>query len=409
MGKAAVPNNEVERLAALARYDILDTEREPAFDDVTALIAQICQTPIAVVNLIADGRQWFKSEVGLGVRETPLGASLCAHAILQQDLFVVPDTTLDPRFADNPLVTGTPKLRFYAGALLRSHDGFPLGTLCVLDVEPRGLSAQQIAALTTLSRHVMNLFELRQSMRRQQELTQHVERALEAHQRVLACVAHDLRNPLAAIVMAAEVLASRSHDPAILDVGSRIGRAANAAKRLADDLVDHEGIVRGGLALRRSIIPLSPVLAETIDRSRGAATAAGVALIARIAEPLGVVLGDADRLTQVFGNLVSNALAHTQRGGSVTLTAERRGQAIEVCVTDTGSGIADDVAPRIFEPFARGPETSSKGVGLGLSIVKTLVDAHEGKVSFETSVGIGTTFRVALPSAPPRPADLETT
>ncbi len=128
---------EVERLEALARYEILDTPREPQFDDVARLAADIFEAPIAVVNLIAEGRQWFKAEVGIGADELPLDVSICAHAILQPGIFVVPDTTQDARFVRNPLVSGEPGLRFYAGALLETPEGLPLGTVCVLDTKPR--------------------------------------------------------------------------------------------------------------------------------------------------------------------------------------------------------------------------------------------------------------------------------
>lgn len=111
----------------------MDSPREPEFDDVAKLAADICGTSMAVVNLIGNGRQFFKAEVGLGVRETPLDTSFCAQAILQEDFMVVPDARLDPRFACNPLVTDEPHLRFYAGALLKTADGLPIGTVCVLD------------------------------------------------------------------------------------------------------------------------------------------------------------------------------------------------------------------------------------------------------------------------------------
>ena len=158
--------NETDRLAALHSYDILDSEREPAFDDITALVARLCDAPIAVVNLIDADRQWFKSEVGLGVRETPLETSFCRHALLEQDRLIVPDATRDPRFEGNPLVTGDAGLRFYAGVLLKDQNGLPLGTLCVLDTRVRsaGLTAIQAEALEVLGRQVMNLLNLRKAM-----------------------------------------------------------------------------------------------------------------------------------------------------------------------------------------------------------------------------------------------------
>lgn len=161
---------ENQRLQALADYQILDTPEESAFGDIVEVASLICEAPIAVINFIDRNRQWFKSEKGLGVRETPLDVSICAHAILQPGLFIVPDTTRDPRFANNPLVTGEPHLRFYAGALLESRDGYPLGTLCVLDYRPRELTERQRFALQALANQVMAHMELMHAHREQAEL-----------------------------------------------------------------------------------------------------------------------------------------------------------------------------------------------------------------------------------------------
>jgi signal transduction histidine kinase len=156
---------EAARLAALDRYGILDTPTEAAFDAIVRLVADLLDAPIAAVNLIAGDRQWFKAEIGLGVRQMPLDDSICKHALLEDSLMVVPDTARDARFACNPLVTGAPGLRFYAGALLRTPEGIPLGTLCVLDLRPRpeGISVQQRLALRTLGDQVMALLELRRT------------------------------------------------------------------------------------------------------------------------------------------------------------------------------------------------------------------------------------------------------
>ena len=171
MTAAVLPWNESDRLSALRAYGILDTDPEQAFDDIVHLAAQICDAPIAVVNLIDRGRQWFKAETGLGVRETPLETSFCAHALLQDEGMVIPDATKDSRFECNPLVTGESGLRFYAGRLLKSTDGHPLGTLCVLDtrIRPEGLTALQTEALDVLARQVMAQLELRRAIREREE------------------------------------------------------------------------------------------------------------------------------------------------------------------------------------------------------------------------------------------------
>ena len=162
---------EADRLAALRAYDILDTPRETAFDDIVNLVARVFDAPIAVVNLIDEDRQWFKAETGLGVRETPLQTSFCAHAILMQDRMVVPDATRDDRFACNPLVTEAPHLRFYAGEVLKSAEGLPIGTLCVLDDKPRpeGATPLQMNTLQVLAAQVMTQLELRRSLSRQRQ------------------------------------------------------------------------------------------------------------------------------------------------------------------------------------------------------------------------------------------------
>lgn len=184
--------SEAARLAALAGYRILDTPRERDFDDVAALASEICGTPIAVVNLIADGRQFFKAEVGLGVRETPLETSFCATAILEEEFLVVPDATRDPRFQGNPLVTGEPGLRFYAGALLKTQDGHAIGTVCVLDVVPRDLTGLQERTLRVLARQVMKQLELRRAVEER-------DRA-QARQRVLnEELSHRLKNTLSLV------------------------------------------------------------------------------------------------------------------------------------------------------------------------------------------------------------------
>ncbi len=162
---------EAERLAALNRYGILDTPAEQEFEDLVHLAAQACAAPIAVVNLIAEGRQWFKAEVGLGICETPLDISICARVLLQPGLTVVPDLTQDNRFNCNSLVTGEPHLRFYAGALLETPDGLPLGTLCVLDYQsrPEGLTPGQAFTLQALARQTMTQIELRRALREERE------------------------------------------------------------------------------------------------------------------------------------------------------------------------------------------------------------------------------------------------
>jgi len=158
---APVPKNEVKRLNVLWQYEVLDTVPEAIFDDLTELAALICEAPVALISLVDEKRQWFKSKVGISVTETPREISFCTHAINQSDLFIVTDAAKDPRFAKNPLVTAEPKIRFYAGAPLITPDGYAVGTLCVTDRVPRVLREDQKRALRILARHIVAQLELR--------------------------------------------------------------------------------------------------------------------------------------------------------------------------------------------------------------------------------------------------------
>jgi GAF domain-containing protein len=182
MNTAPVPPNEARRLKVLWQYEVLDTVPEELFDDLTELAGAICEAPIALISLVDEKRQWFKSKVGLSATETSRDVSFCAHAILQPDLFIVPDATKDDRFKSNPLVVADPKIRFYAGAPLITPDGHALGTLCILDKQARDLSAAQKKALRVLARLVVSQLELRRhskELAKARDDTQFLKRELE--------------------------------------------------------------------------------------------------------------------------------------------------------------------------------------------------------------------------------------
>lgn len=385
-----LPPNEDERLAALRRYNILDTEPEAAFDDITRLAAQICEAPIAVINLIDSGRQWFKSEIGLGVRETPLDISICAHAILQPGLFVVPDTLKDERFRGNPLVKGDPFLRFYAGALLATPDGQALGTVCVLDHQPRELTPLQGAALTALARQTMAQLELRQALRQAERLNRH-------HNRLMAVAGHDLKQPLQVISMVLGRL-----DRETLDVRDqeRLDHADTAVDQLARGL--------DGLALAaqlddsmgplRQAVPLGPLL-QQVARTWWL-HAARKSINLRIVDTSAVGLTDPAMLKTALGNLIGNAIKYTRPRGSVLVGVRRHGSYARIEVCDTGIGIAPEKLGEIFEAFHQLDPEDAEGLGLGLAIVRRTADMLEHPVSVRSELGGGSCFGIAVPLMP---------
>jgi len=173
--------NEAARVAALHKYAILDTEPEQAFDDLVLLASFICKTPIALISLVDEDRQWFKSKVGVSISETPREIAFCATAIQQPDVFFVPDTLNDERFRNNPLVVSEPNVRFYAGAPLIDEEGHALGTICVIDRIPREFGHDQQAALKALSRLVLAQLEFRRNLMLLKEALN--DRTKEEHER----------------------------------------------------------------------------------------------------------------------------------------------------------------------------------------------------------------------------------
>ena len=300
---APLPACEHERLEALRRYDILDTPPEDDFDRLATLAALLCETPIALVSLLDERRQWWKARCGVRLNETSRALAFCSHAILGTTILEVPDAALDERFARSPLVIGDAGIRFYAGVPLFTPDGFALGTLCVMDRRPRRLRSDQRKGLWLLAEQVVGLLEQR---RQAQTLAGMVERLKRSP---VATVGHEPRTPLT---------------PA-----------------------------RGALRLRA--VPLAGAIERSLESVRSLADAAGVILETPATSEW--VAADPDRLAQLLGNLVSNAVKLSPSGAAVAITAEPVGEGVEVRVTGRGSNfwlsLASAAVP-LVDPFFAG-------------------------------------------------------
>jgi signal transduction histidine kinase/DNA-binding NarL/FixJ family response regulator len=390
-----------ERIEALRQYDILDTPREEEFDDITRLIARICDAPIAAINLIDHDRQWFKSEIGLALHQTSLDVSICAHAILQPDLFIVPDTLIDPRFASNLLVTSWPRVRFYAGALLETRDGFALGTLCVLDYKPRGLLDTQKEALRTLAHHVMALLELRRNLKLLEKAKQAAEAADHAKDQFLAALSHELRTPLAPVLMTSYSLLlddtlSKSQRADIETIRSNV----ELETKLIDDLLDLTRIAHGKLELRLAPADIHRLLEQAEQIARGGGASVPIEKILRASATC--VLGDSARLQQAFWNVLKNAIKFTPPPGCIAIiTSNPQPDLIRIRIIDTGLGIEPEMLPRLFSQFEQGRRDFVRrfgGLGLGLSVTKGILALHNGSIT-ASSAGKNKrpTFTIDLP------------
>lgn len=400
---------EAERLAALYKYHILDTRPEAAFDELTELAALLFDAPIAVINFIDQERQWFKSEKGLGVRETPLETSFCAHALLQEDMMVIPDTREDDRFACNPLVTDGPQFRFYAGALVKSDDGHPIGTLCILDVKPRDFDASQQQILRVLANQVMAQLEQRRLVRESEasikELAALNKRLVEqdrSKDKFLAMVAHELRNPLTPIMMRLDLLQLRDpSNKAISDDIAVMQRQVKHLSRLVDDLFDASRVASGKISLELKKLPLPDVVRRSVEVVQEAANEKHQQLTVRLPDDDLCLLADEIRISQVFINLLNNAIRYTPPQGKIVLEAQLVNETqVEVTVADNGIGISQDYLERIFESFVQVPNGTENpgGLGIGLHLCRQIVHMHHGEIS-ATSPGLnrGSRFTVALP------------
>jgi signal transduction histidine kinase len=385
MIKAAIPKNEHERIEALYQYQILDTLPDDDLDGITRLASQICQTPISLISLVDTNRQWFKSHHGTDARETPRDISFCSHAINHpKEAFLVPDSRLDERFADNPLVTGFPNIVFYAGVPLVTPEGYSIGTLCIVDQQPKTLEQHQIDALKLLGEQIIRLFELRKANIELQKAKKILEQRNNDLQKFASVVSHDIKSPLSTISSSIELL-KLNYGDCIGEKGTRIIHYIDGSAAKLRALVD------GILAYYRSDqLLLNPT--ENINIGR---------LLQSVVNLLefppttvfnlpteGEIKINPTVFTQIFINLLTNSIRYNNKAApEISIGFDTDEKHHYFAVIDNGMGIPPEKIDKVFDLFMIINKKDIKGVestGIGLPTVKKLIDHLGGSIKVES-------------------------
>ena len=386
--------NEKERLAALDSYSILDTLPEEDYDNITAIAAEICGTPISAVSLLDKERQWFKSHHGLDATETPKEFAFCAHAINDdEDIFIVQDARTDERFYDNPLVVGGPKVIFYAGVPIATEEGLPLGTLCVIDHKPKLLSQGQMNSLKALSAQVMNLLHLRKSNMMLEKSVENLKEKNEELERFAYIAAHDLKSPLNTINTTAELFAECYASKFDEEGKNMLGFIQKASIKLT-------GLIDGLLSYSKSDSVLkeggSNIDLRILRNDISGLFSYDNSLVLEVSSKLKSIDSNKAAIHQILINLVSNAIKYNDKDEvEIQIEICENDDFYEFCVQDNGPGIALEEQGKIFQIFkVLEPKDrfGQPGNGIGLATVKKIIEKMGGTINLESAKGKGCQF-----------------
>ena len=398
MRAARIPADEARRLAALRDLDILDTPHEAVFDDIVRIARSVCGAPVALISMVDADRQWIKAGVGFDAEGTSRDSSFCAHAILDDEIFVVHDASADDRFFDNPFVKGAPHIRFYAGVPLSLPGGDRVGTLCLIDTVPRTLTADMRETLIALKRQAEAHLALRArgiALKRANEALVTLQAQKE---QLVQFVVHDMKNALTAMRLNAQLLlkpdlpSSRAQASAcgVVDATAHLGR-------MIDDMLDIAGTELGSpLRAHTKVFPVGEVFEHVTTAFSTLASGACVNFVTAGSD-LGM-RGDPYLLRRVVENLITNALQIAPRGSTIRLVAERHAETIHVVVSDEGPGISDELGESIFELYGTS-QCERTNWGIGLAFCRVAVRAQHGRIWAEPNRPCGTRFIVELPAA----------
>ena len=401
MISAQMHPEEEKRIQQLKMYDILDTLPETNFNELVELASEICQTPISLVSLIDENRQWFKAKVGLGAESTDRSLAFCAHAILQKEVFVIENSLEDERFKDNPLATGAPHVIFYAGAPLINKDGLPMGTLCAIDSKPRKISPLQIQTLKILANQVVAQMELRLHIKNQEEQLVKLEKLNQDKDRFFSIISHDLRSPFNGILGLANLVIDDFETldkPEILAHTKDIYKSAQSAYKLVDNLLNWSLMEGGALKANIQQVSLIEVAQEVKHTLKAFAEQKKIEL--KVAGDWSAsVLADRNMLRSTLLNLASNSIKFTSVKGKLEITAKKQDEKMIFSVSDTGIGMT----PAQLEKLQKLGSCSSSlgtsgeaGSGLGLKLCFEFVEQMNSCLEVSSELNYGTKFSFAI-------------
>lgn len=380
MKSAVIPENEEERLKILNSYKILDTLPEDDYDAIAKIASGICNTPIALISLIDKERQWFKSTHGLKESETPRNLAFCAHSILNPDeLFIVNDATKDERFFDNPLTTEKPNVIFYAGAPLNTSEGFPLGTLCVIDNKPNTLNKNQKESLKLLANQVVGLLELRKKNEELKAVNKKVTQLNEQLNNFAFRLTHDLKSPISGVNFLLSVLKE--------DHGKLFENTE------AENYID---LITSRMAYMSSLIDeileYSKVNTENIIYEEFNLEVILKSILSNIDFDHKIVLNSKDLnidinsskigFVQIFQNLISNSRKFSNKDKvCIEVDFKKDKQFYHFIYRDNGPGIEEHYREKVFDMFETLENSNNENTGIGLATVKSIIERLGGKIS----------------------------
>ncbi|HEX6706965.1 MAG TPA: ATP-binding protein [Albitalea sp.] len=402
MNPSPLPADELERLRLVRELRILDTPPEPGFDAIARLAAVHTGCPMGALTIIDSHRQWFKAASGLALIESPRRDAFCACTILSSEVFVVADAAADPSFAGNPLVSGEPRLRAYAGAPV-IVDGRHVGAVCAMDHAPRAFDGAARALLRELAAIAAALLQARLSVEGSRQRAS--ELAHVAKSEFLSRMSHEMRTPLNAVIGFSQLLLNRADAPGateVRDYAVHVLRAGEHLLALTNDVLDLQRVEEGRVELDLADVPLDALASRVIELLSAAADERGVRFDNHV--PAGVaVRADEMRLRQVLLNIASNAVKFNRPAGVVRWSVDLDAVPgrVRLSIEDTGAGLKPAQLERLFQPFERlGRETSTiEGTGLGLIIARSLAVAMGGSLQVASSAGVGTRVLIELPLA----------